>query len=99
MGETAYVAFVCKKCGRAQGTYYAKKLLRTKKMCSCKNCRYTTKLYSVKNPVKILKESDDLTEINNICKIYNANQENIKYDWQKGESLMKWEVEPEIKWE
>lgn len=81
---TYYYAFVCRKCGRAQGTYYnSENTEKDKKTCKCKFCNYSTKLFNTKNPPKILKESDKIDEITNIIKQYNANKENVYYYNQK----------------
>jgi hypothetical protein len=94
---TYYYAFVCRKCGRAQGTYYnSEETEKEKKTCKCKFCNYSTKLFNIKNPIKILKEGYNLSEITQIIQIYNANSNKVAYDYQKGESKQNWETEIKV---
>lgn len=71
-----YQVYICRKCGNAQGT-------SSRIKGTCVFCRTTNLFKSLKNPPKILKESDKIGEITNIIKQYNANKENVYYANQK----------------
>ena len=73
---TYYYAFVCRKCGRAQGTM-------SKTLGKCKICGISNYLNKPNKPIKIIAQSDKLSEITNIIKQYNANKENVYYSEQK----------------
>jgi predicted ATP-dependent serine protease len=71
-----YVSFVCRKCGRAQGT-------QSQTLGKCKICGCSNYLNKPLNSIKILLVSDNLGEITQKIKEYNLNQENIYYSYQK----------------